>query len=88
MWYVGNIPIVEKNHSIVATGFAFSILAFLTISMRLYTRAVLVKNLGIDDFLIVAAFLGSLSYLTASIQRKHPKHCSRPPRFTDQNLQR
>lgn len=70
MWYIGSIPIVENNHSTIATGFAFGTLAFLTISIRIYTRAILVKNLGIDDFLIVAAFLGSLSYLTASIERK------------------
>ncbi|KAK4209173.1 Satratoxin biosynthesis SC1 cluster protein 4 [Rhypophila decipiens] len=86
MWYIGNIPIVEANHSIIATGFTFSILAFLTISTRIYTRAVLVKNLGVDDFLIVVAFLGSLSYLTASIEQMKyglgsPGYPTDPPRF-------
>ncbi|KAM7188933.1 Satratoxin biosynthesis SC1 cluster protein 4 [Naviculisporaceae sp. PSN 640] len=86
MWYIGSIPIVDNNHSIVATGFAFGTLAFLTISIRIYTRAILVKNLGLDDFLIVAAFLGSISYLTASIQQMNhglgtPGYPKEPDKF-------
>lgn len=72
MWYIGNIPIVEANQAIIVAGFFFSTVAFITISMRIYTRAVLVKNVGIDDVLVVVAYVGSLSYLISSIQRESP----------------
>lgn len=60
MWYIGDIPIVEANHAMVVAGFVFSTLAFITISMRIYTRAVLVKNVGIDDVLVVVAYVRSV----------------------------
>lgn len=55
MLYVGDIPIVERNNGLVITGFLFTSLAFLAVSLRIITRAVIVRNLGPDDYLIIAA---------------------------------
>lgn len=60
MWYVGDIPIVDENHALVFSGFLFTTLAFVVISARLFTRAVLVRNVGVDDILMCIAFVRTL----------------------------
>lgn len=57
MWYVGGIPVVERNHSMVTALFFFTALGFLLVGLRLFTRIVLVRNLGVDDCLMVAALV-------------------------------
>jgi len=57
MWYLGSTPIVERNHGLVFSAFFFTTLALVTISMRIYTRTVMVRNLGLDDILIVVALV-------------------------------
>lgn len=41
----------------VATLFFFTSLAFLIVCMRLFTRIVLVRNVGVDDCLMVVAMV-------------------------------
>ncbi|KAK3934548.1 hypothetical protein QBC46DRAFT_462564 [Diplogelasinospora grovesii] len=67
MWYLGSTPIVERNYGLVFSAFFFTTLAVVIIGVRVYTRVVLVRNVGLDDSLIVVALAGSLSYLTASM---------------------
>lgn len=55
MLYIVDIPIVERNHGLVVSAFLFTSLAFLAVSMRTFTRAFLVRNVGLDDYFIVAA---------------------------------
>ena len=50
---------VERNHSTVTALFFFTALAFLLVILRLFTRIVLVRNLGVDDCLMVAAVVSS-----------------------------
>jgi hypothetical protein len=57
MWYVGPVRIVEKNYGLVFTSFFFATLAFITVGLRMYTRAVIVKNVGLDDCLMVVAMV-------------------------------
>jgi len=64
MWYIGNVPIIEANHPLIVAGFFFSTIAFITISIRIYTRAMLVKNVGADDVLVVVAYVCSMSVLS------------------------
>ncbi|RYO96259.1 hypothetical protein DL765_011640 [Monosporascus sp. GIB2] len=68
LWYVGGLPVVERNHPMVATLFFFTTLAFSVVCLRLFTRIVLVRNVGADDCLMVAAMVGSIIYLTAVFQ--------------------
>ncbi|RYP59457.1 hypothetical protein DL770_010194 [Monosporascus sp. CRB-9-2] len=69
LWYVGGLPVVERNHPMVATLFFFTTLAFVIVCLRLFTRIVLVRNVGADDCLMVAAMVGSIIYLTAVFQQ-------------------
>ena len=55
LWYVGNVRIVERCHTLVFLEFFFTILAVITVSMRIFTRTFLVKNIGIDDILMCFA---------------------------------
>lgn len=55
MWYIGGLPVVERNHAMVATLFFFTTLAFLLVCLRMITRTMLVRNVGVDDGLMVAA---------------------------------
>ncbi|KAK3991271.1 Satratoxin biosynthesis SC1 cluster protein 4 [Cladorrhinum sp. PSN332] len=69
MWYIGDIPIVERNYGLAASGFAFITLSFVIISMRVYTRAVMLNSLGVDDILIVVGFLCEVSSLVVTIEQ-------------------
>jgi len=59
MWYLGSTPIVERNHGLVVSLFLFITLAYIVVSMRVYTRFILVRNLGLDDMLMVLALVGA-----------------------------
>ncbi|KAM4057385.1 putative integral membrane protein [Hirsutella rhossiliensis] len=65
MWYVGDIAIVDRNHGLVLAGFLFTSLASLAVWLRIFTRAVLVRNVGLDDYFICAAMFGTIGFLTA-----------------------
>lgn len=57
MWYVGDIEIVDGNEGLVVAGFLFTSLACLAVWLRILTRAVLVRNPGLDDYFICAAMV-------------------------------
>lgn len=57
MWDVGGVPIVPRNYGLVFSSFFFTTMAALVVGMRTYTRAVLVKNVGADDMLMIVAFV-------------------------------
>lgn len=55
MWYIAGMPVVERNYALVANMFVWTSLALVVIFLRLYTRGVVVKRLGVDDWLMSAA---------------------------------
>lgn len=55
--YVGDIFIVKENYGVVVTGFLFTTLAVLAVLMRTVTRAIIVRNLGLDDYFIILAMV-------------------------------
>jgi hypothetical protein len=57
MWYIAGIPVIERNKALVVNEFFWTILALLIIIARFYTRAVLVKKVGGDDWLMLAAMV-------------------------------
>ncbi|KAK3330757.1 hypothetical protein B0H66DRAFT_74012 [Apodospora peruviana] len=69
MWYLGSTPIVERNYGLVFSAFFFTSLAVVTVGMRIYTRVVLLRNIGVDDVLITIALVGAISYLTACMEQ-------------------
>ncbi|KAK3694145.1 putative integral membrane protein [Podospora appendiculata] len=69
MWYLGNAPVVERSHGLVFSAFFFTILSFIVVSMRIYTRVGLLGNLGTDDVLICIALVGSISYMAAAMEQ-------------------
>ncbi|KAF7561125.1 hypothetical protein G7046_g3005 [Stylonectria norvegica] len=69
MWYVGDIPIVQRNHGMIVSGFLFTLFACLAGSLRIVTRAIIVRNVGLDDYFILAAMFGTLAFLTASLHQ-------------------
>jgi hypothetical protein len=54
-WYVGDVRVVERSQGLVFLEFFFTTLAVVTVSMRVYTRGVLVKHVGIDDIIMCFA---------------------------------
>ncbi|PHH91908.1 hypothetical protein CDD83_9775 [Cordyceps sp. RAO-2017] len=69
MWYVGGIEIVDGNHGLVVSGFLFTSLSCLAVWLRIFTRSVLVRNIGLDDYFICAAMLGTIAFWTAVLQQ-------------------
>lgn len=55
MRYIADIPIVAKDHGLIISGFLFTTIACLSVSLRTFTRTVLVRNMGLDDYFIIAA---------------------------------
>lgn len=62
MWYIADIPIVERNYGLVFSLFLFTTLAFLSVTLRIITRTLIVDNTGLDDYFIVAATVCSLKF--------------------------
>ncbi|KAK0609585.1 hypothetical protein B0T17DRAFT_566464 [Bombardia bombarda] len=48
----------------VVTNCVFTSLAFITVSLRLGTRLFVLKNIGVDDYLITVAVIASIAFLT------------------------
>ncbi|KAK0702988.1 hypothetical protein B0T26DRAFT_487944 [Lasiosphaeria miniovina] len=71
MWYLGSMPIVERNHGMVFALFFFTALALVIVSLRIFTRAFVVKRVGPDDYVIVLVMLGLVAYLTACMYQVH-----------------
>ena len=58
-WYIGDMEIVERNYALIVNMFLWTSLAFVILVLRLYTRAVLIRRVGADDYMMVAAFVSS-----------------------------
>jgi hypothetical protein len=56
-WYIGGMVIVPRNHALVVNMFLWTSLAFIILVLRLYTRGVIIRRLGADDYLMVSAFV-------------------------------
>jgi len=41
----------------VATGFVFTIIALSIVCLKVYTRVIVIKNVGAEDFLIIGAMV-------------------------------
>ncbi|KJZ71554.1 hypothetical protein HIM_09023 [Hirsutella minnesotensis 3608] len=70
MLNVAGVEIVERNNCLIISAFFFTTTACLAVCLRLLTRAVLVRNFGLDDYLITAAMFGTIGFLVAVIQLK------------------
>jgi hypothetical protein len=64
MWSIVGIPVVPRNHAMVVNTFLWTILALVVVGLRIYTRAVLVKKVGYDDWLMLSAMVRNISSLT------------------------
>jgi uncharacterized membrane protein YqjE len=69
MWHVAGIEVVERNHALVFNMFFWAALAFLLLSLRLYTRAVIIRQIGADDYLMVGAMVASIAWIIGVIYR-------------------
>ncbi|KJZ70967.1 hypothetical protein HIM_09622 [Hirsutella minnesotensis 3608] len=69
MLNVAGVEIVERNNCLIISAFFFTTTACLAVCLRLLTRAVLVRNFGLDDYLITAAMFGTIGFLVAVIQQ-------------------
>ena len=47
--YIADIKVVERNHGLVVSMFLFTTLSVTAVCLRVYARAVVVRNFGIDD---------------------------------------
>ncbi|KAK3402655.1 hypothetical protein B0T20DRAFT_4571 [Sordaria brevicollis] len=54
----------EPAVAVVVVDIIFTTLAFITVCFRLFTRTVLVKNVGSDDYYIAGSMAASIAYLT------------------------
>jgi hypothetical protein len=78
MWHIAGLPIVERNYALVVNTLLWTTVALVFIGMRLFTRAYIVKKVGMDDYLMIVAMVGTFSYATrtAQVRRKIQPHRS------------
>jgi hypothetical protein len=57
MWNIAGMLIVERNYALVVNPLLWTILALDFFTTRLFTRAHIVKRVGIDNYLMVAAMV-------------------------------
>jgi hypothetical protein len=60
MWYLAGIKVGDGLHTLVVSMFMWTALAFVILLLRLYTRAVIVRQLGADDWLMALSMLASI----------------------------
>ncbi|CAH0003930.1 unnamed protein product [Clonostachys byssicola] len=63
MWYFAGVPLVPQNRVWFITVFAFTCLAFVVVLMRLYSRVILTRLVGFEDWLIFLAMGFSIAYI-------------------------
>lgn len=69
LWYIAGMEIVERNHALVFNMFFWTILAFVILMLRLYTRAVVIRHIGADDYLMVGALVASVAWVVGLMFR-------------------
>ncbi|KAK2614529.1 hypothetical protein N8I77_001341 [Diaporthe amygdali] len=65
MWYLGTMPVVDVCHDLVVNAILWTALALVAVGLRLFTRGVIVKRMGWDDYLMAAAMICSVGFLVA-----------------------
>lgn len=63
MWHVGNMPVVDECHDLVVNAILWTALAFVAVGLRLFTRGLIVKRTGWDDYLMAAAMVSCSTIL-------------------------
>jgi len=58
MWYIGDVLLVDRVKPLVVNSIVWTTLALIAISLRLFTRAFVIKKLGVDDWLMTGAMVG------------------------------
>lgn len=66
-WYVAGVEIVERNYALVANMFLWTALALIFLALRMYTRAIILRRVAADDYLMVAAFVSSPPFLMSPL---------------------
>ncbi|KAB5515525.1 putative integral membrane protein [Coniochaeta sp. 2T2.1] len=61
-WYIGGMIIVPRSYTLVVNMFLWTSLAFVILALRLYTRGIIIRRVGADDYLMVAAFITSIAF--------------------------
>lgn len=61
--------IADGAVAVVVVDITFTALAFITVCFRLFTRVVLVKNVGSDDYYIVGSMVSLLHFLVFWVWR-------------------
>jgi hypothetical protein len=62
------MPVVDECHDLVVNAILWTALALLAVGLRLFTRGVIVKRTGWDDYLMAAAMV---SYSLTFTSRLH-----------------
>ncbi|KAK0628353.1 hypothetical protein B0T17DRAFT_614285 [Bombardia bombarda] len=69
MWHVAGIEVKPRNYDIIVLTFLFLTFAFIVVCLRLYARAFVIRNLGIDDYLIITATITAI-YLQYAVMEQ------------------
>ncbi|KAK5995367.1 hypothetical protein PT974_03771 [Cladobotryum mycophilum] len=69
MAWAYNTPDGTANNAptIVAVALSVTILALISLLLRLYVRIFMLKNMGLDDWIIIVAWIGGCGYTVATI---------------------
>lgn len=70
MWHIAGIEVIDDLHPLVVLMLGWTALAFIVILLRIYTRAVLVRQLGADDWLMAMAMVLSIGTLVGAFYRE------------------
>lgn len=55
---------------VMVTSILFTTIAFIIVTLRLYTRVIMIKNPGADDWIMLAAMIASIGFLATIFERK------------------
>lgn len=61
MWYLGTMQVVDNCHDLVVNAILWTALALVAVGLRLFTRGLIVKRTGWDDYLMAAAMVSCSS---------------------------
>ncbi|KAL2293060.1 hypothetical protein FJTKL_08061 [Diaporthe vaccinii] len=67
MWHIGPMPVVDECHDLVVNAILWTVLAFVAVGLRLFTRGFIVKRMGWDDYLMASAMVCSIGFLVAAM---------------------
>lgn len=77
MWHLGTMPVVDECHDLVVNALLWTALALVAVGLRLFTRGIIVKRIGWDDYLMAAAMV-SCSSTKVSPSRFQSVSCCSP----------